>query len=279
MQATNSGKVVTPYDLDREKTWNHVDFVTDALVTKGNSGSPVFAISCRTGSLELVGLYHAGYRGSPALNVVVGIDQLHDLMENFRKSKPPTPDPHDVLGPTTHATILSAVQTNDFVPFFAVGDRVARVRPLPNGRLAYDIFGSGFPMNDTVDLTLEEIGDASGGALEQVTLTSGGVARRSALATLDGETQDALRSLFDLSRQQLLLTLGYRAAAAQSDKSRDSFRRARELAQQLDGHRALGLDLLHGMTELASRLPLVVQPLAEAPPVVPIGAVQQTSTR
>lgn len=267
MQATNSGKVVTPYDLDREKSWNHVDFVTDALVTKGNSGSPVFAISCRTGSLELVGLYHAGYRGSPAMNVVVGIDQLHDLMENLRRSKPPTPDPREVLGPTTHATILAALKAGDFTPFFAVGDRVARLRSLPNGRIAYDIFGPGFPSNDAVEITLEEIGDAQGGALDQVTLSSpDGVRRSSPLSRLDAETQDALRGLFDLSRHQLLLTLSYRASTTQSEKSRESFRRAKDLSQQMDGHKGLALDLLHTTSELATRLPAVSQPIAEGTP-------------
>ena len=43
-------------------------------------------------ALELVGLYHAGYKGSPALNVAVGIDQLRDLMDNFKRSKQPAAD-------------------------------------------------------------------------------------------------------------------------------------------------------------------------------------------
>ena len=63
-QATNVGKVVSTYDHDDEKDWDHVDFVVDALLSPGNSGSPVLAVSCRTGEFELVGVYHAGYAGA-----------------------------------------------------------------------------------------------------------------------------------------------------------------------------------------------------------------------
>jgi len=46
MQAVSSGKVVNPYDRDQEQGWDHVDFVIDALLSEGNSGSPVLAVSC-----------------------------------------------------------------------------------------------------------------------------------------------------------------------------------------------------------------------------------------
>jgi serine protease Do len=80
MQAVSGGKVVNPYDRDQEQGWDHVDFVIDALLAEGNSGSPVLAASCKSRDLELVGVYHAGYKGHGALNVVVGIDQLTEFM-------------------------------------------------------------------------------------------------------------------------------------------------------------------------------------------------------
>src|SRR5437763_1654276 len=85
MQAVSSGKVVNPYDRDQEQGWDHVDFVIDALLSEGNSGSPVLAASCKSRELELVGVYHAGYKGHGALNVVVGIDQLIDFMHKKRR--------------------------------------------------------------------------------------------------------------------------------------------------------------------------------------------------
>lgn len=265
MEATNSGKVVTPYDLDREKGWSHVDFVTDALVTRGNSGSPVFAISCRTGSLELVGLYHAGYRGSPALNVVVGIDQLHDLMENFKRSKPVVADDHDQLGPETHQTIVSTLQRSDFLPYFNVGDRIARARLIQSGRVAYDIYGAAFPANDQVEVSLEEIADTSGGLLDTMTMTSPtGPVRRAEISRLDAESQDIARGLFDLVRRQFLLTVTYRSATTDSARSREAFKRTRDLEKQLEAFRAQGSDLLHSTAEIASRLPILVRPIASS---------------
>src|SRR5260221_11484761 len=85
MQAVSSGKVVNPYDRDQEQGWDHVDFVIDALLSEGNSGSPVLAVSCKSREMELVGIYHAGYKGHGALNVVVGIDQLVDFMHKKKR--------------------------------------------------------------------------------------------------------------------------------------------------------------------------------------------------
>jgi serine protease Do len=79
-KATNAGKVVSSYDHDDEKEWDHVDFVVDAQLSPGNSGSPVLAVSCHTGEFELVGVYHAAYAGTRRSNVVVAIDQVRDMM-------------------------------------------------------------------------------------------------------------------------------------------------------------------------------------------------------
>src|SRR5216684_2351384 len=67
--AVSVGKVVNPYTEDTEKGWSHSDFVVDALLSAGNSGSPVFAVSCRSSEPELVGVFHAGYADAAALNV------------------------------------------------------------------------------------------------------------------------------------------------------------------------------------------------------------------
>jgi serine protease Do len=78
--ATNIGKVVSPYERDTQGARSHDDFIVDALLTSGGSGSPVFAVSCKTGEFELVGIFHARYVRASALNVVVAIDQVRDLM-------------------------------------------------------------------------------------------------------------------------------------------------------------------------------------------------------
>src|SRR3954468_8404563 len=82
--ALNTGKVLNPMTIDSERAWNHTDFVVDALLNSGNSGSPVFAISCRTAEPELVGVYHAGDTDAAALNAVIAIDQLRDELDTLK---------------------------------------------------------------------------------------------------------------------------------------------------------------------------------------------------
>ena len=59
----------------------------DAQLSRGQSGSPVLAVSCATRELELVGLYHAGYREGAALNVAIGIDGLRDILTTLKPRK------------------------------------------------------------------------------------------------------------------------------------------------------------------------------------------------
>src|SRR5205814_156345 len=51
-RATNIGKVISTHDHDEFGDWDHDDFVVDALLSAGNSGSPVLAISQATGEYE-----------------------------------------------------------------------------------------------------------------------------------------------------------------------------------------------------------------------------------
>ena len=46
----------------------------------------MFAVSCKTGEFELVGIFHARYAGASALNVVVAIDQVRELMTTLKRS-------------------------------------------------------------------------------------------------------------------------------------------------------------------------------------------------
>lgn len=78
--AVNTGSVIGVGQHDTERGWDHEDFAVDALLNQGSSGSPVLAVSCETGELELVGIYHAGYRGAQGLNVVVALDGIRQPM-------------------------------------------------------------------------------------------------------------------------------------------------------------------------------------------------------
>src|SRR5205823_1785356 len=122
-RATNMGTVVSRHDHDDFGEWDHDDFVIDALLSAGNSGSPVLAVSCATGEYELVGIFHAGYTGGSALNVVVGIDQVRDLMTTLKRSS------HNPTAVANAATAASRAQIEaglgaDSEIFFPLGSLV-----------------------------------------------------------------------------------------------------------------------------------------------------------
>ena len=158
MQAVSGGKVVNPYDRDQEQGWDHVDFVIDALLSEGNSGSPVLAASCKSRDLELVGVYHAGYKGHGALNVVVGIDQLTEFMHKKRRvpraldrgrarrarRRPTARGVKEALGAGT-------------LPLFDFGGLVRARRDRRRRRLLYHFYGRQFPLDDRRVAVIEDL--------------------------------------------------------------------------------------------------------------------------
>ena len=266
LQATNWGKVVTALDHDREKGWDHQDFVTDALVTRGNSGSPVLAVSCRTGELELVGLYHAGYHDSPALNAAVGVDELREFMDTLRHTPRPAADPP--LGPEARGAMVGALTAPGFVPFFKVGDRLARARIDPANDLVFDIFTDAFPARDAVAVSLRDGPGDGAGELTGLGVLDGARDRLRwvAPAAADAESQDLARRLLDVARRQLLRTIAYREAALAAAASRESSRRASDLARQLEAGRGEANELVRALSDVASRLPP-----PEAAPALSVG--------
>ena len=157
MQAVSSGKVVNPYDRDQEQGWDHVDFVVDALLSEGNSGSPVLAASCKSRELELVGVYHAGYKGHSALNVVVGIDQLTDFMRKKRRvpraiaaeGSPGAP------GLVERGRVKDALAAGT-LPLFDFGGLIVRVE-INDGVLLYHLYGRQFPLDDRRVAVIEDL--------------------------------------------------------------------------------------------------------------------------
>src|SRR5215471_1116511 len=143
-QATNVGKVVSAYDHDDYREWDHDDFVIDALLSPGNSGSPVLAVSCKTGEFELVGIYHAGYSRGSALNVVVGIDQVRQMMQSLKRTPRPKTDETLALGGHERTRLLEAVR-NQPEPFFPFGPLVAVARPRADGAIVFEVFSREFP--------------------------------------------------------------------------------------------------------------------------------------
>lgn len=269
--AVNTGKVVNAYDRDLEQGWDHVDFVIDALLSEGNSGSPVLAQSCRTGRLELVGMYHAGYKGHSALNVVVAIDQLRELMAKKRRTPHVASDgPAATFGPAAQARLRSELGAGA-LPLFTFGDVFVMVEPLPE-RFRYHVYGRQFPVDDRRALVLEdELGADGVPTLRRLWVRGPGGLRPWDSGALGADEQELLTRVGAALRNQLLHTLEHRAALAAGDKP-DARRRAREELRTLERVAGSNRELLGSLLELTERLaPNPEAPLqrpADAPPAV-----------
>ena len=152
-RATNIGKVISAHDHDDYGDWDHDDFVIDALLSAGNSGSPVLAVSRATGEYELVGVFHAGYSQGSALNVVIGIDQVRDLMTTLKRS------PHEAVQDLValnglREKIHAALGTLGEL-FFPFGGLVANIRARPDGTLLFALFSKSFPLTSDPLLAIE----------------------------------------------------------------------------------------------------------------------------
>jgi serine protease Do len=155
-QATNIGKVISPYDHDVQGVRNHDDFVIDALLTSGGSGSPVFAVSCKTGEFELVGIFHAHYTGASALNVVVAIDQIRDLMTSLKRSPRPAERAQE-LDASARQRLIDAIRNDPDPPYFVVGPLTASVHVRSDGSIVFALFASDFPRSSRPLLVLEDL--------------------------------------------------------------------------------------------------------------------------
>jgi serine protease Do len=254
-QATNVGKVISPYDRDLQGVRDHDDFIVDALLTSGGSGSPVFAVSCKTGEFELVGIFHARYVAASALNLVIAIDQVRDLMTTLERS-PRSSNHAFELDAAARARLIESACGDPDPPFFAVGPLVGSLHARSDGVIVFALFASDFPKTSRTLLAIEDLpaGDPKAfGTLGKVYL--GGADGLHAYPATDAEAEvQALlaRSLVAL-RESALAAFAYRRAARAAADSRPAFDRAaarkRALAGVLDAQR----DTAQAIMDLLSR--------------------------
>jgi serine protease Do len=255
-KATNVGKVVSTYDHDDEKDWDHVDFVVDAQLSPGNSGSPVLAVSCRTGEFELVGVYHAGYAGNTPLNVVVAIDQVRDMMTTLKKS--PRRDRSEVSSLDRKArTRLFTGLDGAIDPFFPFDGAVAVGRPRSDGALIFEVMPPGFPVRSTPALVVEDLpeGPAEGyGELGRVWVGGKFGLKAYPKGALDSDAQALIERVLEALRANAGLALELRNAQGQAARDREHYEHMGKLERQLR-HAAGGqADLANALTDLVDRL-------------------------
>jgi serine protease Do len=254
MQAVSSGKVVNPYDRDQEQGWDHVDFVIDALLSEGNSGSPVLAASCKSRDLELVGVYHAGYKGHGALNVVVGIDQLTDFMRKKRRlprGLSPEGSPNSP-GVTERGRIKETLAAGT-LPLFDFGGLVVRAEA-SEAALLYHVYGRQFPLDDRRVAVIEDLPKAGAyGELGRLWVQGPTGWREWPPASLGADERELVSHVGDSIRLQILHTLDYRKALA-NPASADERKRGREISRSIARDVPLSRDLASNLLETVDRL-------------------------
>jgi Trypsin-like peptidase domain len=263
LHAVNTGKVVNPYDVDVEQGWDHVDFVIDALLSEGNSGSPVLALSCKTGKLELVGVHHAGYKEASALNVVVGIDQLREFMS--KKKRIPRASSEGSSPGVADRRRLEERLSDGALPIFAFGGLTVLAERSQDG-LRYHFYGRGFPVDDRRLAIIEDrpAADRFGDVTRLYAHGDGGW-RELAPDTLGDDERDLVGRMSDALRIHMLRVLEHRRLVG-TGTTADDRRRAREYARTLERQstpeRELGanfLDLIERIAPTREGIPLVGQ--------------------
>ncbi|HEX9052039.1 MAG TPA: serine protease, partial [Anaeromyxobacter sp.] len=255
-RADNVGKVISPFDHDDQGEWDHDDFVVDALLSPGNSGSPVLAVSCRTGQPELVGIYHASYARGNALNVVVGIDQVRDLMTTLKRSPRARTAIAPALDVRARAALAQAASATA-EPWFPFGAHPARVRVRSDGALLYEVLPLDFPQRAAPILVVEDLPPKDGqsfGSLGRIWAARGDRLKPYPRSALDADALAQLDHALDALRRDARRAFDLRAAEQASDGSRAAFEHTNKLRRELRTVAHAREDLADAVADLAARL-------------------------
>jgi serine protease Do len=213
----------------------------------------VFAVSCRTGEFELVGIFHAHYSGASALNVVVAIDQVREMMSSLKRTtRVAVPEPDGAA----RARLADAARRGPDLPFFPFGPHVASVRVRPDGAFVFAMFSSDFPRTSSPLLVIEDLPSDDPKSFGKV----GGVYLGGPLGLqqlppteADAETQGLLVHALGALREGALATFDWRNASRKTAESRAAFERTtakkRTLARLLQVQR----DTAQALVELVGR--------------------------
>ena len=253
-QAYNTGKVINTYNLDRYRQWDHVDFVIDAQLSNGNSGSPVLALNRRTGEYELVGVFHSTYRRANGLNEVIAIDQLQELM--FQLKRPDrshsSVDLEQLPDEEQRQRLKKALAESQFVPFMALGPLFVRVQAVSDS-LVYEVFSSSFPHDrQRVAVVLDAPEPGTWGKLKQVWFGNGRGYKRYGVADLNAESHELLKWMFKRLHELATATLHDSLAASSIADSRQAAER-RIMQKRARVRAAEDMELAQLLLDIASK--------------------------
>ena len=255
-RATNIGKVISTHDHDDYGDWDHDDFVIDALLSSGNSGSPVLAVSRATGEYELVGVFHAGYSQGSALNVVIGIDQVRDLMTTLKRAAHEDQPDQFVLDRAARDKIEAALGPAKEM-FFPFGSQVASIRTRPDGTVLFALFSKDFPLASDPLLVIETSATATAadfGALPRVWVGSSRGLKDYEWPALPSDVQPQLTRILSVIVDDGLTYATLREAREADLQSRQSSDRVARLGRAFARVAASRADMVQSVGELAERL-------------------------
>jgi S1-C subfamily serine protease len=254
-RATVQGRVTSVYDHDDFKDWNHDDFVIDAQLSAGNSGSPVLAVNCQTGAYELVGVFHADYSRGNSLNVVVHVDEVRELMTSLKRTSPTRSPDEPLLVSARHRLLEEATETGRvFLPF---GSHPAEPRPREDGALIFSIFPRDFPAKGWPTLVLEDLDDSASGGFGHLDHLWFGNARGlkvRRIHDLDEQDRAALERALDALRRASLTAVQFRALTIRAPLSREATEDLARVELELKRLAAINRDVSGPALDIAERL-------------------------
>lgn len=251
--AYNTGKIINTRDEDRYRHWDHPDFIVDAQLSSGNSGSPVLALSRKTGEYELVGVFHASYTRASSLNAVIAIEPLRELMYQLKRA--PQPQGMALLEPLTEserrARIHGALGDKLAVPYVSLGTLPVRLHAVGRG-LLFEIFSKRFPLDDRrVALILDAHGEGGAGKLQRVWFGGERGFRSYAADALDAETAGVVGRVLQRLYEVANSTLSYRETAGRVADSQKALQQRTSLQRVLSRAAAQDGDLAQLLSDLA----------------------------
>ena len=277
--ALNTGKVVNPMTVDTERGWNHADFMVDALLAAGNSGSPVFAVSCRTAEPELVGVYHAGYTDAAALNAVVAIDQLREELDTL---KVPKRDPglhNDITAQDRDRLVkqLFAEPTRSLT--FPFGGRFVVVLLADAQTIRFSILDDDYPLSTQESMALIDRGQNGFGTLDSIAVPVDGQQVEAPAQALEGDVREHFDKLYESLWRQVLGVADYRMRLAKGKLSADAFADAQAARARLRKRTPEQKEILNICAFEADRANFGAARAAAAPGGAPVTAVEMGGGR
>jgi serine protease Do len=276
--ALNTGKVLNPMTVDSERGWNHTDFVVDALLNAGNSGSPVFAISCRTSEPELVGIYHAGYTDAAALNAVVAIDQLRDELDTLHVPKRDPAGTHpDITAQDRDRLVKQLFSDPTHAVTFPFGGRAVTVTLVDPQTIRFSILDDDYPLVTRESMALIDHDHNSFGSLDAIAVAVDGQQTEAPAPALDQDVREHFDRLYDALWRQVLAVVDYRGRLVMGRVNADAFADAQAARQRIRKRAAEQKEILNicafeadranfGATRVATPAPATPAPAAATPP-------------